>query len=401
MTETARKRPRVVVLRGHLTNPWDLQSWQHLRSRFDVVSPVTRSNMFEVRGLPVEQVKIRTLRDFLPPGRGGDILAGLTGDRYFKLDRALDGADIVHAAELSFWFASEAARLKRTHGYMLVLTVWETLPLLSTFRNRWARVYRERVLEEGDLFLAATERARDALLLEGVEPDRIEISYPGIDLERFGAAQVAQGSERPEEYVLISPGRLVWEKGHQDVMRAVAALRRGIVTAPAGVELQILFVGSGPEKERLRAYAEELGLGGDVEFRAVSYEEMPALYARASCMVLASLSNAGGTRYLGDLPHFFWEEQFGLVLAEAMAAGLPIVASSSGAIPEVVGPSGEYFVPGDWMGLARKLAEGPLARPAGERVSHSEELVRRYSTVAASERLAGIYDRLLEAKASS
>src|SRR4029450_2259896 len=159
-----------------------------------------------------------TLRDFLPRGRGGDILAGLTGDRYFKLDRALDGADIVHAAELSFWFASEAARLKRTHGYMLVLTVWETLPLLSTFRNRWARVYRERVLEEGDLFLAATERARDALLLEGVEPDRIEISYPGIDLERFGAAQVAQGSERPEEYVLISPGRLVWENGHQDVM---------------------------------------------------------------------------------------------------------------------------------------------------------------------------------------
>jgi glycosyltransferase involved in cell wall biosynthesis len=118
-------------------------------------------------------------------------------------------------------------------------------------------------------------------------------------------------------------------------------------------------------------------------------------------MVLASLSNAGGTRYLGDLPHFFWEEQFGLVLAEAMAAGLPIVASSSGAIPEVVGPSGDYFVPGDWMGLARQLAEGPLARPAGERVSHSEELVRRYSTVAASERLAGIYDRLLEAKASS
>jgi len=112
-------------------------------------------------------------------------------------------------------------------------------------------------------------------------------------------------------------------------------------------------------------------------------------------MVLASLSHAGGVRYLGDLPHFFWEEQFGLVLAEAMAAGLPIVASSSGAIPEVVGPSAEYFVPGDWMELARKLAQGPLARPAGERVSHPDELVRRYSTLAASERLAAIYERLL------
>jgi glycosyltransferase involved in cell wall biosynthesis len=395
---TQRPRPKVVVIRGHLTNPWDLQSWQHLGSRFDVVTPVTRSNMFDVSRLPIEQVKVRAFRDFLPPGPVGDIMAGLTGDRYLNLDRALAGADIVHAAELSFWFAAEAARLKTRHGYKLVLTVWETLPLLSTFRNRWARIYRERVLQAGDYFLAATERARDALLLEGVEPERIEVSYPGIDLERFGPAQV---SERPEKHVLISPGRLVWEKGHQDVMRAVAALRRGIVEAPAGVEPRILLVGSGPERKRLGAYAEELGLGRHVQFHAVSYDEMPALYARASCMVLASLSNAGGTRYLGDLPHFFWEEQFGLVLAEAMAAGLPVVASSSGAIPEVVGTSGDYFVPGDWMGLARKLAEGPLARPAGERVSHPEELVRRYSTVTASERLAAVYDRLLGTKLPS
>ncbi len=201
--------------------------------------------------------------------------------------------------------------------------------------------------------------------------------------------------------MLISPGRLVWEKGHQDVMRAVAAIRRGRVAAPAGIEPRILLVGSGPEKRRLQAYAEELGLADAVEFQAVPYEEMPDLYARTSCMVLASLSHAGGMRYLGDVPHFFWEEQFGLVLAEAMAAGLPIIASSSGAIPEVVGQTAEYFVPGDWMELARKLAQGPLARPPGERVSHPDELVRRYSTVAASERLSAIYERLLAPSAAS
>jgi glycosyltransferase involved in cell wall biosynthesis len=399
MTEMEHRKARVVVLRGHLTNPWDLRSWQHLQPRFDVVCLVTGSNMFDVQGVPLEQIRVRALRDFLPRGRVGDIAAGLTGDRYFKLDHALTGADIVHAAELSFWFAAEAARLKATHGYKLVLTVWETLPLMGTFRNRWARVYRERVLDAADLFLAATWRARNALLLEGVEPERIEVCYPGIDLERFGAAP--RPDPPPQEHVLISPGRLVWEKGHQDVMRAVAALRRGIVASPGVAEPRLLFVGSGPEEGRLRAYAEELGLGDAVEFCAVPYDEMPDLYARASCMILASLSNAGGVRYFGDLPHFFWEEQFGLVLAEAIAAGLPIVASSSGAIPEVVGDSGQYFAPGDWMGLARKLAEGPLARSPGERVAHDPELVRRYSTVAASERLAEIYDGLLAATATS
>ena len=85
-----------------------------------------------------------------------------------------------------------------------------------------------------------------------------------------------------------------------------------------------------------------------------------------------------------------------MVLAEAMAAGLPIVASSSGAIPEVCGDAAAYFVPGDWLGLARRLVEGPLSRPPGTRTEHSAELVRRYSIEAAAERLASAYERVLE-----
>ena len=70
------------------------------------------------------------------------------------------------------------------------------------------------------------------------------------------------------------------------------------------------------------------------------------LYAQASCMLLASLATVGYSRYRGDLPRCFWEEQFGMVLAEAMAAGLPIVASASGAIREVVGDVASYFTAG-------------------------------------------------------
>jgi glycosyltransferase involved in cell wall biosynthesis len=87
-----------------------------------------------------------------------------------------------------------------------------------------------------------------------------------------------------------------------------------------------------------------------------------------------------------------------LVLAEAMAAGLAIVASSSGAIPEVLtGSSAKLFRAGDWMEIARLLAAGPLlARPA-ERVEYPPELVARYSTHAAAQRLADAYDRVLSA----
>jgi glycosyltransferase involved in cell wall biosynthesis len=336
------------------------------------------------------------VRDFLPPGRLGDAIAGVAGERYLGADETLAEADIAHAAELSFWFSADVARRKRQHSYKLVLTVWETLPLLDAFRNRHARAYRQQTLAAADLFVAATERARQGLLLEGVEPERIAVSYPGIDLERFERA--ARPEQPPPEHVVISPGRLVWEKGHQDVMRALTALRGGLVSAPV-VQARLLVVGTGPERARLERYARELGISNSVEFSAVPYAEMPALYARASCMVLASLSSAACSVYLGDPPRCFWEEQFGLVLAEAMAAGLPIVASSSGAIPEVVGETGVYFSPGDWMGLARALAEGPLAREPGERVEHPRDRVRRYSTDVAAERLAEIYDRVLAAEA--
>jgi glycosyltransferase involved in cell wall biosynthesis len=196
--------------------------------------------------------------------------------------------------------------------------------------------------------------------------------------------------------VILSPGRLVWEKGHQDVIRALASLRDVEGDPP-----RLVIVGSGPEDTRLRAYASELGVGDRVEFRSVPYDGMPSLYARASCMVLASLSTAGCNRYLGDLPRCFWEEQFGMVLAEAMAAGLPIIASNSGAIPEVTNGACTLFEPGDWPGLARALTEEILPRPPGSRVAYDPGLVEGYSLGAAANRLATAYDGVMERPSAS
>jgi glycosyltransferase involved in cell wall biosynthesis len=382
---------RILLARGYQVTPWELRPWELLPAdRFEVAYLRLERNWFDDSALRLRRFPVKAISAYLPKGRVGMVATGLTGDRYVDADDAFAWADVVHAAELSYWFAADAARRKQGNRYKLALTVWETIPFLDVYRNRYARTYRRETLAAADLFLAATERARQALLLEGVEPARTQVAYPGIDVQRFAAMH--RPDRPPAEHVVVSPGRLVWEKGHQDVMRALAALRQGLVGEPQGFRL--LIVGAGPERERLERYAGELGIADDVDFRAVPYEEMPAVFASASCMVLASLATASGGYVLGDIPRFFWEEQFGLVLAEAMAARLPIVASQSGAIPEVCGEAAEYFLPGDWLGLARRLAAGPLSKPPGERADIPAELVDRYSIQAAADRLADVYDRL-------
>lgn len=369
-------RPRVVLVRGHQVNPWDLRPWEELADRFDVVCLVPASNLFDTEPLGVPKLAVRALSDLVPPGRLRRFAARTPVNRYLGLRDHLAGADIVHAAEIFPWWSLQAAAEKPRRRYALVLTVWETIPFFEAYRNVFSRPYRRRIIRHADVFLAATERAREALLLEGVAGERIEVAPPGIDLERFGAGGRAAN---PGEHVVLSVGRLVWEKGHQDLLRALAALRR------KGRFTRALIVGVGPEESRLRRHSRELGIADAVQFRQhVPHEEMPAVFGNASCLVLASL------------PTPSWEEQFGMVLVEAMAAGLPLVASTCGAIPEVAGPTASYFAPGDWGKLARLLAEGPLARPAGTRVSYPAERLEWFSTRAAAARLAQAYERVLD-----
>ena len=115
----------------------------------------------------------------------------------------------------------------------------------------------------------------------------------------------------------------------------------------------------------MRAYADELGLGDQVTIESQPYEAMPAVFAEASAMVLASLPSAGGGMPPLLTPRVFWEEQFGLVLAEAMASGLDIVASDSGAIAEVLDGNGALVAPGDWPALAVSAARRRAGAPAG------------------------------------
>ena len=184
-----------------------------------------------------------------------------------------------------------------------------------------------------DVILASCTDAANVLKSRGYR-GRIEVTYP------LGAA-AAEGGYPPKTTTRHSPftvgfvGRIAAEKGVFDLIDAWARIEG---TA------RLLFVGGGPDRARLESRIAELGLTSRVDFAGlVPRSEMAAYYGGMDALVIPSLSTP------------FWKEQFGVVLAEAMLMGVPVVGSNSGAIPEVIGDAGLIFPEGDVSALVTCL----------------------------------------------
>src|SRR5262249_52650388 len=165
------ERPRILLVRGNVARTWELRPWELLTDRFDVAYLQIDRNILDASGVRLRGIPVKARSSYMPPGRLGLIMAGPVGGRYLGADGAFGWADSVDAEELFTWAAADAARRKARHGFKLILTIWETIPFLATYRTRTARAHREWTLRETDLFLPTTERARAALLLEGVEDE--------------------------------------------------------------------------------------------------------------------------------------------------------------------------------------------------------------------------------------
>ncbi|MCX6030264.1 MAG: glycosyltransferase [Chloroflexi bacterium] len=141
---------------------------------------------------------------------------------------------------------------------------------------------------------------------------------------------------RPSSFVIGYAGGLLPEKGVDLLLAACAGL---------AADWSLLIQGDGAERPRLAALAGELGITDRVQFleRRPS-TEMPDFYRVLDAFVLPSVSRPN------------WIEQFGRVLIEAMACGVPVIGSTCGEIPNVIGDAGLVFPEGNVAALAAALA---------------------------------------------
>ena len=364
------RRPAVVIYRAPLFNPSETFVRAHAQA-LQRYRPLM-AGLEDKGNVPSDLAGSL----FLPDGAAERIAARLGQMR--GLAGRLRGHDprLVHAhfgpdglAALPLARSLGVPLVTTLHGYDVALS---RRRLLASGRLSWIRyaLWRRRLMQSGDLFLAVSDAVRRAALAQGFPQARVETHYLGVDLTQFGA-----GGER-EAGLVLHVGRLVEKKGTKVLIDAIARL--------GGARLVV--IGDGPERARLEHRA--AGLGERVQFLGA----LDAAAVREWMRRAAVLAAPSVTALDGDA------EGLPTVIVEAAASSLPVVGTRHSGIPEAVieGETGFLVPENDAEALARRLAlllESAELRgrmgAAGRRLAEE-----RFDLRAQTAKLEEIYDRL-------
>ncbi len=189
------------------------------------------------------------------------------------------------------------------------------------------------VLRHADYMFASNQEGLQVFRRKG----RIygnEVLPTSVNLERF---RYKQPCVQNPIFTVGYVGRLSEEKGLEDLLWSLV---------DTDDRIRLRLVGDGPARYWLEVRARELGIAERiVVMPPVSHEELPGVYHDFDALVLPSRTTSS------------WQEQFGRVLIEAMACGVPVIGSDSGAIPEVIGEAGLIFPEGKAPQLSEKILQ--------------------------------------------
>ncbi|MBM3474724.1 MAG: glycosyltransferase family 4 protein [Armatimonadetes bacterium] len=279
-----------------------------------------------------------------------------------------------------------AARWAKQNGAAAV-AFWETARIdrPRQFVREWLK--RRFVSQTLDgAFVSGVRGAAYAREL-GVAESRVVPGYSVVDNEHFRrgseaarnqAAQLRARLELPNQFALYV-GRFAPEKNLPTLLRAYAAYRRG-----QPLPWSLVLVGTGKQEQELRSLTHALHLTDVHWVPFQTQEKLPQFYGLASCLVLPSTV-----------------EPWGLVVNEAMAAGLPVLVSTRcGCVPELVreGVNGFTLQPNDVAGLAglmARMAANTTDRAAMGRAS--QEIIADYTPETWAQHLLELIDRVRQA----
>ena len=210
--------------------------------------------------------------------------------------------------------------------------VWPCIfcaPLCRNWKPALNRVLsqerRKRAMARFRRLVVISEFMKGRLVANGIPAEKVEVRPPVIRMGETGAEDVTSG----RKIDLLFVGQLIRGKGVQLLLAAMARMK-----TPRTLDI----VGTGNMEPKLKALAAQLGIEGRVRFNG--FQSNPQDWMRAAkCVVVPS----------------FWQEPYGLVAAEAVALGRPVVAFAIGGLPEACGGKATLVPPGDIDALADAL----------------------------------------------
>jgi glycosyltransferase involved in cell wall biosynthesis len=329
-----------------------------------------------VDGIPVVHPPYRVLPRLVGYDKAGGSMAKAARTDF--ADAVAKGARFVHAHAL--YPSGDAARmLAAEHALPLVVTVHGSDLYTMLERDSWTTIIRRVARDAATVVCVSSSLAADVSRHLGVAPDRVLVIPDAYDNETYSLIERAP-LHAAKTARLVCVGRLEPPKGQDVLVEAISRLRS------EGVPVGLTLVGTGSLERMLRARVRDLGLGGVVELAgALPPEQIRATLAGANLYVQPSR-----------------REGFGVALVEALATGLPAVATACGGPQDIVGADDGILVePGDPRALADGILEamGRLDRYDPEAIS--KRMAARFAPAVVAGRLVGLYYDVLGGRGSS
>ncbi|MDG2148597.1 MAG: glycosyltransferase family 4 protein [Planctomycetota bacterium] len=296
--------------------------------------------------------------------------------------------DIVHTSETFRPFSWQALQAKRASGCKLVTTVRERHSSASK-RFKTMRDMSSAVLKEADLHITLTESRRQQLLCEGAKPAQVKVIPTGVDVGRFtpsggdGGVRARLGIA-DDEFVILGVADPRRRQDAQDLVRAVARLSKD--PACSSQRVRLVLISPRSMRKALKRSAQRAGIQGALTVTNFEEEDRALVYRAADVFAWTGAVQSS------------WGESSPYVLPEVLATGLPVLATESAPVSEVLGDAGILLASSDGVALSEGFKPLLLDANCREQMSAAGRQLAetRHDARLVARQLAAEYERLLK-----